>query len=406
VHHDFAALRHTPAQLRAEFARRGWQRVVAFQTRNPMHRAHYEMTLRAARAIDGKLLVHPAIGLTKPGDVDHYTRARCYQRVLQRYPPDTAMLSLLPLAMRMGGPREALLHAIVRRNHGCTHLIVGRDHAGPGRDGHGRPFYGPYDAQALVAAHQHELGIEAVPFRAVSYVPDEDRYLPADEVPAGARTQDLSGTELRELLNRGDAIPSWFTFPEVADELRRTHRPRAQQGVAVFFTGLSGSGKSTAGNALLVMLLERGGRPVTLLDGDHVRKHLSSELGFSREHRDLNIRRIAFVAAEIARNGGVAICAPIAPFDRARKDARALVEQHGGFVLVHLSTALEVCEQRDRKGLYRKARQGLIANFTGISDPYEPPTDAELVIDTAVTTPEAAARAVLEHLQRAGWLCD
>ena len=406
VHHDFAALRHTPAQLRAEFARRGWRRVVAFQTRNPMHRAHYEMTLRAARAIDGKLLVHPAIGLTKPGDVDHYTRARCYQRVLQRYPPDTAMLSLLPLAMRMGGPREALLHAIVRRNHGCTHLIVGRDHAGPGRDGNGQPFYGPYDAQALLAAHQHELRIEAVPFRAVSYVPDEDRYLPADEVPAGARTQDLSGTELRELLNRGEAIPPWFTFPEVADELRRTHPPRAQQGLAVFFTGLSGSGKSTIGNALVVMLRERGGRPVTLLDGDHVRKHLSSELGFSKEHRDLNIRRIAFVAAEIARNGGIVICAPIAPFDRARKEARALVEGCGGFVLVHLSTALDVCEARDRKGLYRKARQGLIANFTGISDPYEPPTDAELVIDTAVTTPEAAARGVLEHLQKAGWLCD
>jgi sulfate adenylyltransferase len=404
VHHDFTALRHSPQQLRAEFARRGWQRIVAFQTRNPMHRAHWELTLRAARAIEGKLLIHPSTGMTKPGDVDHYTRTRCYQLVLAHYPADTALLSLLPLAMRMGGPREAMLHAIVRKNHGCTHLIVGRDHAGPGKDSSGRPFYGPYDAQALLARHERELGIAIVPFQAVVYVAGEDRYLPQDEVPAGARTLDVSGTELRELLATGREIPGWFTFPEVAAELRRTHPPRARQGVTVFFTGLSGAGKSTIANVLLVKLLERGGRPVTLLDGDLVRKHLSSELGFSKEHRDLNIRRIGFVAAEVTKNGGIAICAPIAPYDRTRKDVRASVQGAGGFVLVYLSTSLEVCESRDRKGLYQKARKGLIAQFTGISDPYEEPTDAELTIDTASVSQEDAAGRILQHLVQQGYL--
>jgi len=403
-HYDFRSLRHTPAQLRAAFAELGWRRVVAFQTRNPMHRAHQELTLRAAAEAGANLLVHPVVGMTKPGDIDHYTRVRCYEALLRRYPRDTAMLSLLPLAMRMGGPREAVWHAIIRKNHGCSHLIVGRDHAGPGKGSDGQPFYGPYDAQELLAAHAQELGVEMVPFRMMVYLEEQDRYVPDDEVPAGVTPRTISGTDLRARLAEGRDIPSWFTFPEVAQELRRTHPPRAEQGVTVFFTGLSGSGKSTIANVLLVKLLERGGRSVTLLDGDVVRKHLSSELGFSKEHRDLNIRRIGFVAAEITRAGGTAICAPIAPYDGTRRAVRELVAPHGAFVLVHVDTPLEVCEARDRKGLYAKARAGLIAEFTGISDPYEAPADAEVTIDTTIATPEEAAQEILLWLEREGYL--
>jgi sulfate adenylyltransferase len=404
AHYDFRTLRRTPAQLRAEFEALGWRRVVAFQTRNPMHRAHQELTLRAAAEAGANLLLHPSVGMTKPGDVDHYTRVRCYQALLQRYPASTAMLSLLPLAMRMAGPREALWHAIIRKNHGCSHLIVGRDHAGPGKSADGVPFYGPYDAQDLLRRHADELEVEMVPFRMMVYLEDQDRYVPDDEVPEGARPLSISGTELRARLADGRDIPEWFSFPEVVTELRRSHPARAQQGFTVFFTGLSGSGKSTIANVLLTKLLEVGGRSVTLLDGDLVRKHLSSELGFSKEHRDLNIRRIGFVAAEVARAGGAAICAPIAPYDAVRREVRRLVEPGGGFVLVHVSTPLEVCEQRDRKGLYAKARAGVIAEFTGISDPYEAPLDAELEIDTTDVTPEQAAQEIVLHLQREGYL--
>jgi sulfate adenylyltransferase len=336
--------------------------------------------------------------------VDHYTRVRCYQAILPTYPPDSVKLALLPLAMRMAGPREALWHAIIRKNYGCTHLIVGRDHAGPSCDSGGRPFYGPYDAQDLLRAHQVELGIEMVPCHTMVYAPDLGRYLPEDELPRGTRVLSLSGSELRGLLLDGGDIPEWFTCPAVASELQRTYPPRRRQGFTVFFTGLSGAGKSTIANALVVRLLEIGGRAVTLLDGDIVRKELSSELGFSKPHRDINIRRIGFVASEITKNGGVAVCAPIAPYDNVRKDVRAMVARAGGFVLVFLSTPIEVCEQRDRKGLYVKARAGLIPQFTGISDPYEPPDDADLVIDATNTTPDAAVEEILSHLESLGLL--
>ena len=404
AHHDYPALRRTPAELRAEFTRRGWRRVVAFQTRNPLHRAHHELTLRAAKEVEANLLIHPVVGMTKPGDVDHYTRVRCYQAIMDGYPHNTAMLSLLPLAMRMGGPREAVWHAIIRRNHGATHLIVGRDHAGPGCDSQGKPFYGPYDAQDLVRKHESELGVTMVPFRQMVYVEHLDTYLPEDEVPKGARTLSISGTEQRRRLNEGRELPEWFTPPAVAAELRRSYPPRARQGFTVFFTGLSGSGKSTIANVLLVKLLEMGGRPVTLLDGDIVRKHLSSELGFSKEHRDINIRRIGFVASEITKNGGIAICAPIAPYDNTRKDVRAMVEPGGGFLLVHVATSLEVCEARDRKGLYAKARAGALPEFTGISDPYEIPEDADVAIDTTDLSPEEAAQQIILHLESEGYV--
>jgi len=405
IHYDYRLLRRTPAELRSEFARQGWRKIVAFQTRNPMHRAHVELTMRAAAETEANLLIQPVVGLTKPGDVDHYTRVRAYQAILDRYPRNTAKLSLLNLAMRMGGPREAVWHAIIRKNHGCTHLIVGRDHAGPGSDSTGTPFYGPYDAQELVIELEEELGVKMVPFKMMVYVEDRDTYMPIDEVAEGTRTLSISGTELRERLATGREVPEWFSYPEVATELRRTHPPRSKQGVTIFFTGLSGSGKSTVANALLVKLLEMGGRPVTLLDGDVVRKNLSSELGFSKEHRDLNIQRIGYVASEITKNGGIAICAPIAPYAAVRKLNRELIESTGGgYILVHISTPVEVCEQRDRKGLYAKARAGIIKEFTGISDPYEVPEDADLTIDTTDISPEEAANMVVLHLEHLGYI--
>ena len=404
VHYDYGSLRLTPAELRAEFARLGWTRVVAFQTRNPLHRAHQELTLRASREMDAKLLIHPVVGMTKPGDVDHYTRVRCYKALMATYPENAAKLSLLPLAMRMGGPREAVWHAIIRKNFGCTHFIVGRDHASPGADSTGKPFYGPYDAQELLRKHEDELEIRMVPFRNMVYVKNLDQYFPDDEVPAGAEVLELSGTEVRKRLMSGAEIPSWFSFPGVVKELRATHPARSTQGFTVFFTGLSGSGKSTIANALLVKMLEEGGRAVTMLDGDLVRKNLSSELGFSKEHRDINIRRIGYVASEITKNGGAAICAPIAPYASIRAEVRKMIEPLGGFILVYVATSLEECERRDRKGLYAKARAGILQQFTGISDPYEEPTDASIVIQTEQCTPDEAAEQVLSYLRREGYL--
>ena len=404
VHYDFRALRRSPAQLRDDFTRAGWRRIVGFQTRNPMHRAHQEITMRAAKDVEANLLIHPVVGLTKPGDIDHYTRVRCYQAILHHYPKSTAKMALLPLAMRMGGPREAVWHAIIRKNYGVTHLIVGRDHAGPGSDADGNPYYGPYDAQELLKTHEEEIGVEMVPFRMMVYLPEDDAYFPIDEVPEGKKSVSISGTELRDRLADGRDIPEWFSFPDVVSELRKTHRPRDKQGFTVFFTGLSGSGKSTIANALMVKLLEMGGRPVTLLDGDLVRQHLSSELGFSKEHRDLNIQRIGWVASEITKNGGIALCAPIAPYDETRQIVRGMIEPVGGFDLVHVATPLEVCENADRKGLYAKARAGEIKEFTGISDPYEEPADAEIVIDTTNLRPSEAAQQIILHLEAQGFI--
>jgi sulfate adenylyltransferase len=404
THYDFRHLRETPREVRARFEKMGWFKVVAFQTRNPMHRAHVELTHRAARMVEANLLIHPVVGMTKPGDVDHYTRVRCYEHVIKRYPEQSTTLSLLPLAMRMGGPREALLHAIIRRNYGCTHLIVGRDHAGPGKDSKGEDFYGPYDAQELMREHQEELGIEMVPFQMMVYVKDRAEYVPVDETTEDEEVLNVSGTEFRRRLQEGLDIPDWFSYPEVVEELRKTHPAREQQGVTLFFTGLSGSGKSTIANALMVKLMVLGGRRVTLLDGDLVRKHLSSELGFSKEHRDINICRIGYVASEITKNGGIAICAPIAPYTATRRQVREMIEPLGGFVEIHVATSLEVCEARDRKGLYALARAGKIKEFTGISDPYEAPEHPEMVIDTVDCTPDEAAHRVILKLESLGFL--
>ncbi|MGR3593806.1 MAG: bifunctional sulfate adenylyltransferase/adenylylsulfate kinase [Limimaricola soesokkakensis] len=402
VHYDFRARRDTPNELRAYFRKMGWRKIVAFQTRNPLHRAHQELTFRAAKEAQANLLIHPVVGMTKPGDVDHFTRVRCYEAVLDKYPSSTTHLSLLNLAMRMAGPREALWHAIIRKNHGLTHFIVGRDHAGPGKNSQGEDFYGPYDAQELVRQHQEEVGIEMVDFKHMVYVQEKAQYYPIDEVPEGATVLNISGTELRRRLAEGLEIPEWFSFPEVVKELRRTKPPRAKQGFTVFFTGFSGSGKSTIANALMVKLMEMGGRPVTLLDGDIVRKNLSSELGFSKEHRDLNIRRIGYVASEITKNGGIAICAPIAPYAATRRAVREDVENFGAFIEVHVATSIEECEKRDRKGLYKLAREGKIKEFTGISDPYDVPENPELRVETEGTDVDNCAHQVILKLEQMG----
>ena len=403
-HYDFKSLRNTPRDLREKFKKQGWHKVVAFQTRNPMHRAHQELTFRAAQMAESNLLIHPVVGMTKPGDIDHYSRIRCYEHLVKQYPEQTTMLSLLPLAMRMGGPREAVWHSIIRKNYGCTHFIVGRNHADPGKNSKCEEFYGPYDAQTLLGGLQAEIGIQMVPFQEMVYVQEKAQYFPADQIEKDMTVLNISGTEFRRRLMLGLDIPEWFSYSEVVNELRRTHPPRHKQGFTVFFTGLSGSGKSTIANALMVKLMESGGRPVTLLDGDLVRKNLSSELGFSREHRDLNIQRIGFVAGQITKNGGAAICAPIAPYAGTRKAVREEISRYGGFIEVHVATSIEVCEERDRKGLYAKARAGIIKEFTGISDPYEAPENAELVIDTRDCSPDEASQRIILKLEQMGFI--
>lgn len=408
MHYDFETLRDTPEELRHLFEKHGWRRVVAFNTSKPMHRLHRDITLRAAKEAQANILLHPAVGMTKPGDLHYYARVHCYQAIQRHYPHNLAMLSLLPMAVRMAGPREALLNAIVRQNYGCSHFIIGPEHAAPPevRLG-GERFYPRYAAQELVAQHQDELAIRMMPVKEMHYVPEDDQFLPLEQIEKEARKGvQFTESELYSHLSHDQEIPSWFSFADVIAELRKICPPRSRQGITLFFTGLSGSGKSTLAKILYAKFIEAGGRPVTLLDGDVVRHNLSSELGFSRQHRDLNIRRIGFVASEITKNGGVAICAPIAPYAATRRAVRELIEQHGAFIEIHVATPLEVCEARDRKGLYARARKGLIPEFTGVSDPYEVPENPELHIDTTSLTPAHAAQEILLFLFRAGYLDD
>ena len=402
-YYDFVDIRKTPAQVRVELEELGNKNVVAFQTRNPLHRVHEELTKRAAEKIGGSLLIHPVVGLTKPGDVDHYTRVRVYKALLENYyDKKSTQLSLLPLAMRMAGPREALLHAIIRRNHGANHLIVGRDHAGPGNDSTGKPFYGPFDAQELLSKHEEEIGVKMVPFQWMVYLPDQDDYVAADQVPEGAKVLTISGTQVREdYLAKGELLPDWFTRPETAEILRESYPAKHEQGFCLWFTGLSGSGKSATARALTDLLLERG-KQLTVLDGDVVRTHLSKGLGFSAEDRDTNILRIGYVAGEIVRQGGNVICAAISPYRHARNEARKLVPD-GNFIMIHVDTPIEVCEARDVKGLYAKARAGEIKGFTGVDDPYEEPINPEITVTGADVTPEENAQTIIAHLEAEGY---
>jgi sulfate adenylyltransferase len=403
-HYDFQELRLSPAQTRTRLDGFGYPNVVAFQTRNPLHRVHEELTKRATEEAGGVLLLHPVVGLTRPGDVDHFTRVRTYKALAaNHYDPNRILLALLPLAMRLAGPREAVWHMVIRRNYGANYLIVGRDHAGPGVDSTGRPFYGPYDAQALAEAHSAELGVGVLPFRQYVYLPDQARYEEESRIPAGARIASISGTQVREdYLNNGRKLPEWFTRPEVADILAESYPPRHRQGVCVWFTGLSGSGKSTTSEILTTLLLEHG-RQVTVLDGDVVRTHLSRGLGFSKEDRDINIRRIGFVAAEIARHGGTVACAAVSPYRATRNDVRTMVGRDH-FVEVFVDTPIDVCEQRDVKGLYAKARRGELTGFTGIDDPYEVPTNPEVTLDTVAFSAEENARRILDYLMERGFI--
>jgi sulfate adenylyltransferase len=406
THYDFETLRDTPQELRHLFDRLGWRRVVAFHTSKPMHKLHREITLQAAKEAQAHILLHPAVGATKPGDLHYYARVHCYQAIKQHYPQNLVMLSLLPMAVRMAGPREALLNAIIRQNYGCSHFIVGPEHAAPPnvREG-GDRFYPAYAAQEFVAQYQDKLDIQIVPIKEMRYVPEAEQFMPVEKIEREKRNSVyFSEKELYRCLSHNQDIPTWFSFPEVITELRRIYPPRSRCGLTIFFTGLSGSGKSTLAKILYAKFIEAGDRPVTLLDGDVVRQNLSSELGFSKQHRDLNVRRIGFVAGEITKNGGVAICAPIAPYAATRRAVRELIEQHGALIEIHVATPLEVCESRDRKGLYAKARKGLIPEFTGISDPYEIPESPEIRIDTSNLSPAEAAQEILLFLVREGYL--
>jgi sulfate adenylyltransferase len=406
-HYDFVEIRRTPVELRRHFESLGWNRIVAFQTRNPLHRAHEELTKRAAEQIGGGLLIHPVVGVTKPGDVDHYTRVRCYRALVDNYyAPGTVVLSLLPLAMRMAGPREVLLHAIIRRNYGCTHFIVGRDHAGPGKDSTGKPFYSPYAAQEAMGQYQSEIGMEMVDFKQMVYLPDENRYAPVDEVPPGVKTADISGTEVRDkYLAKGLQLPEWFSRPAVAEILNETNPPAFKQGLTLWFTGLSGSGKSTVAYALIERLAEYG-RNCSLLDGDEIRTHLSKGLGFSKEDRDTNIRRVGYVAGLVAQHGGTSLCAVISPYRSIRDEARKMSK--GNFVEIYCSTPIDVCERRDVKGMYSKARaavaDGKPMGFTGIDDPYEPPANPEVTIDTSKLSVQECVDPIINKLLELGYI--
>lgn len=396
--HDFKDLRYTPEELKTVFKEKGWDKVVAFQTRNPMHRVHFELVKRAHEKTGYPVLVHPVVGMTREGDIDYITRVHTYRVVCEKYGKDFTFLSLLPLAMRMAGPREVLWHMIVRKNYGCTHMIVGRDHAGPGKDSAGEPFYGAYEARDLALKHAEEIGIEVVPSDELAYAEGRGEYVSTDELKEGEETLGISGTEFRRKLFAGEEIPEWFSFPESINELRVGVAKQKRRGVTLFFTGLSGAGKSTIANIVASKLLEVQDREVTFLDGDVIRNHLTSELGFSKEHRDLNVQRVGYVASEITKHGGIAVCSLIAPYEQARDKAREMVEERGSFVEIFVSTSLEVCEERDVKGLYEKARKGLIKGFTGVDDPYEEPENAELVIDGGSESPEKNAEKVLEYL--------
>ncbi len=403
-HYDYINFRHSPKALKAIFRKNGWENVIAFQTRNPIHKAHVELTFRALKENNAKLLIHPSVGLTKPGDVDYFTRVRCYKHILKYYENNIAMLSLLPLAMRMGGPKEALWHAIIRKNYGCSHMIVGRDHAGPGLNDDGKPFYGPFEAQNLLIKYENEIGIKMVPFKFMVYVPNKKKYQELDKLKEDEKYKTISGTELRNLLNKGSKIPEWFSFPEVVKELKKTVKPLHNRGFTVFFTGLSGSGKSTLANGLLTKFLELGDRSVTLLDGDIVRTHLSSELGFSKEHRSINVQRIGFVASEITKNGGIAICAPIAPYEKDRKFNKDLISKVGGYIEVFVNTSIQKCEERDVKGLYALAREGKIKEFTGISDPYEPPLNPDISINSSDINPAILVEKIFQKVKKIGFI--
>lgn len=405
-HYDFEALRHTPKELRHKFDKQGWRNVVAFHTSKPMHRVHQEITLRAAKQANAHILIHPVVGMSKPGDIHYYARVHCYQAIMEHYPKSLVGLSLLPMAMRMAGPREALMNAIIRQNYGCSHYIIGKEHAAPPnvRDEAAR-FYPKGAAQEYVKKYESNLDIKIINIDELCYDPELEQFIVKPEVDEIAcKKQSFSNSRIQNVIQKGEVLPSWVTYPNVLDAMKCACPPRSQQGFTLFFTGLSGSGKSTLARIIYAKFIEEGGRPVTLLDGDVVRHNLSSELGFSKKDRNINVKRIGYVASEITKNRGVAICAPIAPYTVMRREVRENIEQYGAFIEIHVATSLEECEKRDRKGLYAKARKGIIPEFTGISDPYEIPVNPEIRIDTQDMTPMQAAQEIYLYLVRESYI--
>jgi sulfate adenylyltransferase len=403
-HYDFPENRNTPKQLRESFEKMGWNKIVAFQTRNPMHRAHFELTLKASEKSGANILVNPVVGLTKDDDIDPFTRVRCYYAVFENYPKGKAALSLLPLAMRMAGPKEALLHMIIRKNLGCTHFIVGRDHAGPGKDSTGKSFYGDYEAQEFAIKYKDEIGIESMRFDELLYSGNQKKYLEKSEVKDSDEILKISGTEFREKLNKGEEIPSWFSFPKVTAELRKSTVPSFEKGICLFFTGFSGAGKTTLARAIEERLKAKSSRKISILDGDEVREHLSKGLTFSKEDRDENIRRISYVASLVVKHQGIAICSPIAPYENVRQYSRKIISEVGHFVQIYVSTSIETCEKRDPKGLYQKARAGEVKHFTGVDDPYEVPSNSELEIDTSKASIQECVNMIISFLKEKGYL--
>ena len=402
-YHDFRELRMTPLETRKRLEVIENSKVVAFHTRNPLHRAHEVMMKRGAATVGGTLLLHPTVGLTKPGDVGHITRVRTYKAFTeQSFSKENALLGIVPLAMRMAGPREALFHAIVRRNYGANHFIIGRDHASPGEDSNGNPFYPPYAAQDLAKSYSEEIGVEIVTFPELRYFPDDDKWRSAQRPELHKCSVSVSGTSIRKELKDGKAIPKWAMQSTAAEILSEAFPPKHRQGVCIWFTGLSAAGKSTTADILTVLLQEEG-RQVSLLDGDVVRTHLSKDLGFSREDRIANVSRIGFVASEVVRHGGIAICAAISPYRESRDSVRMMFEP-GKFVEVFVDTPIEVCEGRDPKGLYAMARRGEIDNFTGTDDIYEVPDDPEIILDTVFQTARENAERIIGHLREKGFL--
>jgi sulfate adenylyltransferase len=416
LHFDFSELRMTPEKVKSEIKKRGWTRVVGFQTRNPMHRSHQQLTLRARRELiaeDGAtgnttgILIHPVVGVTQACDVNYHTRVKCYKQLLNHYEKNTCMLSLIPLSMRMAGPREALWHALIRKNYGCTHFIVGRDHAGPSyKTKEGESFYGPYDSHQMVEKYGPEIGIKVIMSKAIVYVKETQVYMALDEVPSNHTVESISGTQQRQMLQNGEEIPSWFTYPEIADTLRVDYPSNNQKGFCIYLVGLSGSGKSTLASAVFSHLQEKlPGRKISILDGDIVRQNLSKGLGFSREDRSVNVRRIGYVASEIVKHGGICLSANIAPYQEDRDANRALISPHGAYVEVFVDTPLEVCEARDCKGLYKLAREGKIKEFTGISDPFEKPTQPEVTINsTGISDMHYGVEQIYKYLSDQGFV--
>jgi sulfate adenylyltransferase len=378
-HFDFIQYRQNTKQVKDMIRHDHWDAVIGFQTRNPMHKSHFELTRQAVSEVQKELetsntssarvllLITPSCGVTQPGDIDSATRIRCYQKILPYYKDlynIDVKLVVLPLTMRMAGPKEALWHALIRQNFGCTHFIIGRDHAGPScLQKNGKSFYEPYAAHALLKSFATKLKIIPILSMNMVYVPDKKQYVQENLLPPNASYEQLSGTKFRTALQNREPIPEWFSFPTVLEELKKVYHPRYQQGFCIYFTGLPCSGKSTLAKAVSARLEERESenRHVSILDADIVRLHLSRGLGYSKQDRSVNVQRIGYVASLITYHYGIVLVANIAPYAADRLSNRRLITNAGGgYIEVYVSTPLSICQTRDVKQHYKNARLGVL----------------------------------------------